>query len=211
MTTNEIENLLSFIPCDQLSRAEWLKIGMAIKEGGADCSIWDRWSASDFDRYHNGECAKFWDKFTTGGGVTVATLVYMAKQYGYKKTVAPSQALDWDSPLEYYDSFDNAVSSEDPDDFGPTLLDWDTIEKNLQEQHQRELDIMQLFNGWLHDDVEDNLEENNITAELHELVYLIENVTDKRFDKDTFDLISCAIRYASKYTEKHIYKACNRL
>lgn len=39
----------------EMSRADWITVGMALKEEGSPCSIWDDWSRND-PRYHAGEC-----------------------------------------------------------------------------------------------------------------------------------------------------------
>ena len=50
---NNILSALSAIDVAQLTRAEWITVGMALKEEGYPCSIWDDWSKND-DRYHAG-------------------------------------------------------------------------------------------------------------------------------------------------------------
>ena len=56
---------------------EWVNVGMALKQHGVSCGVWDAWSASS-QLYREGECDRKWSTFT-GGGVTFATVVQMAK------------------------------------------------------------------------------------------------------------------------------------
>lgn len=72
--------LLNAIPPD-CSYDEWLKIGMALKHEGANCSVWDDWS-SHGHKYKPGECERKWKSFHRND-VTGGTLYHIACQYGY--------------------------------------------------------------------------------------------------------------------------------
>lgn len=74
--------MLDYIDAATLDRADWLRVGMALKSCGCGVDVWARWSATDPARYHPGECEKLWDGFKRQG-VTIATLHYMARQGGY--------------------------------------------------------------------------------------------------------------------------------
>jgi RecA-family ATPase len=98
---NNILSALSAIDVAQLSRAEWIAVGMALKEEGYPCSIWDDWSKND-DRYHPGECQKKWDGFHGNGKpVKGGTIVQMAKDRGWMPHPDRDQALNWDDTIEY--------------------------------------------------------------------------------------------------------------
>lgn len=98
---NNILSALSAIDVAQLSRAEWIAVGMALKEEGYPCSIWDDWSKND-DRYHPGECQKKWDGFHGNGKpVKGGTIVQMAKERGWMPHPDRDQALNWDDTIEY--------------------------------------------------------------------------------------------------------------
>ena len=98
---NNILSALSAIDVAQLSRAEWIAVGMALKEEGYPCSIWDDWSKND-DRYHPGECQKKWDGFHGNGKpVKGGTIVQMAKECGWMPHPDRDQALNWDDTIEY--------------------------------------------------------------------------------------------------------------
>ena len=71
---------LKYIDPASLDYQTWVNVGMALKQEGLPCSVWDDWSRSD-SRYHSGECAKKWESF--GGNpnpVTGATIVQLAKR-----------------------------------------------------------------------------------------------------------------------------------
>ena len=72
--------LLNAIPPD-CSYDEWLKVGMALKHEGANCSVWDDWS-SHGHKYKHGECERKWKSFHRND-VTGGTLYHIACQYGY--------------------------------------------------------------------------------------------------------------------------------
>ena len=38
---NNLESALTKIPCQDLTRDEWLQVGMALKHEGYDVSVWD--------------------------------------------------------------------------------------------------------------------------------------------------------------------------
>lgn len=63
MENNNILSALKAIDVASLSRADWIAVGMALKEEGYPCSIWDDWSRND-SRYHPGECEKKWNSFS---------------------------------------------------------------------------------------------------------------------------------------------------
>ncbi|MCC8081245.1 MAG: PriCT-2 domain-containing protein [Lachnospiraceae bacterium] len=63
---NNILSALKAIDVATLSRADWIAVGMAFKEEGYPCSIWDDWFRND-SRYHPGECAKKWNSFHGSG------------------------------------------------------------------------------------------------------------------------------------------------
>ena len=72
--------LLNSIPAD-CSYDDWLKVGMALKHEGANCSVWDDWS-SHGSKYKAGECEKKWKSFNRHD-VTGGTLYHIAVSYGY--------------------------------------------------------------------------------------------------------------------------------
>jgi RecA-family ATPase len=77
-----IEILSAINPAD-LSYDEWLRTGMAVKHAGLPLSAWDDWSRAD-SRYKPKVCADKWASFKgKASSVTIASLVEIAKRYGY--------------------------------------------------------------------------------------------------------------------------------
>lgn len=70
------------VRCDD--RDSWLQVGMALHSAGDEYfEHWDKWSR-DSEKYKDGECAKLWAGFDKNGRVTVRTLLFLAKQDGWK-------------------------------------------------------------------------------------------------------------------------------
>ena len=93
----ELTECLKYIRPADLDYQTWVNVGMALKQEGYPCDVWDSWSRPD-SRYHSGECARKWESF--GGNpnpVTGATIVQLAKERGMP--VAESRALDWDDEI----------------------------------------------------------------------------------------------------------------
>ena len=97
----DLLELLEYIDPSELNYADWVAVGMALKEAGYTASDWDSWSRRDFSRYHAGECAKKWDTFQgSAAPVTGGTIVQMAKDRGWRPASSdPGYALDWDSVI----------------------------------------------------------------------------------------------------------------
>ena len=99
---------LKYIDPASLDYQTWVNVGMALKEEGCPCSVWDDWSRSD-SRYHSGECAKKWESF--GGAakpVTGATIVQLAKERGMP--FREDRAFSWDDEISY--DFESAPKDE---------------------------------------------------------------------------------------------------
>lgn len=77
-----LDDILSHIPAD-LPYFEWVAIGMALHSEGYPLSIWEEWSKKG-SSYKPNECARKWQGFTCNKGVSLGTLIFIAKQYGYR-------------------------------------------------------------------------------------------------------------------------------
>lgn len=75
-------NMIAMIPVADLSREDWVNVGMALKNNGNNVSDWEQWSRND-ERFKEGECENLWQGFSYGGGLTIATIHDLAKKYGY--------------------------------------------------------------------------------------------------------------------------------
>ena len=112
-----ILSALSYINVAEVDRAAWIQVGMALKEEGYPCSIWDDWSRND-KRYHPGECEKKWAGFN--GNTTPVkggTIVQMAKERGWMPCADGPMA--WDDTIEY-DGNDGFNGFAPPDAWNPT-------------------------------------------------------------------------------------------
>ena len=113
---NHILSALKSLDVSNLDRASWLAVGMALKEEGFPCSIWDDWSKND-PRYHPGECEKKWAGFNgTGKPVKGGTIVQMAKDRGWMPST--EGAMAWDDTIEY-DGNDGFNGFAPPDAWNP--------------------------------------------------------------------------------------------
>ena len=83
---SEIEraiNALNAIPSD-LSRDEWVKVGMAFHAAGGNFEEFDSWSAQA-DCYQERACRETWKSFkSVEGGITAASLYALARGHGWK-------------------------------------------------------------------------------------------------------------------------------
>lgn len=97
----EIKEALQYIDPARLDYSEWLQVGMALKDAGATCDVWDSWSKRDSARYVQGETWNKWVSFQDSG-ITEKTLFKMAMNRGYKNTSDyGGHALNWND--EIYD------------------------------------------------------------------------------------------------------------
>ena len=91
---------LNTIHVADLDRADWLAVGMALKEEGYDWTVWDAWSQND-KRYKSGECKRLWNGFKGAGNpVKGGTIIQMAKDRGWT-SFGGDGVLDWNDAIEY--------------------------------------------------------------------------------------------------------------
>ena len=80
---DEIISALGCIPVRNCTYAEWLGIGMALKDAGYECAVWDEWSKDD-KRYIAGDCEHRWASFKgSEHPITVRTIRAMARKNGW--------------------------------------------------------------------------------------------------------------------------------
>lgn len=116
---NHILSALKAIDVSTLSRADWIAVGMVLKEEGYPCSIWDDWSRND-KRYHPGECERKWNSFHgSGTPVKGGTIVQMAKERGWTPFGGEDGCLNWDDAIEY-DGADGFNGFTAPDSWSPS-------------------------------------------------------------------------------------------
>lgn len=84
-----IKEALSFIPSD-CDRDTWVCVGMALKSelDGGGFTLFEEWSQGS-DSYNKQDTADTWKSISSGGGVGIATLFYLAKQHGWVNKGGP--------------------------------------------------------------------------------------------------------------------------
>jgi len=115
----DIEQALQYIDCSALSYSEWTQVGMAIKEAGLSCDVWDAWSQTDSSRYHHGECDRKWLSFNGNAKpITQAYIFMLAKENGWRTYDGNDETLEWDGVIEYDGDEAKPVKQWNPvDDF----------------------------------------------------------------------------------------------
>lgn len=115
---NNILSALKAIDVSKVTRAEWISVGMALKEEGYPCSVWDDWSRNDV-RYHPGECERKWNSFRgSGTPVKGGTIVQMAKARGWTP-FGDDGCMSWDDTIEYDGVTDGFSGFTPPDAWDP--------------------------------------------------------------------------------------------
>lgn len=124
------ENVLSALrglDVATLTRAEWITVGMALKEGGYPCSVWDDWSRFD-GRYHAGECQKKWNSFKgSGDPVTIASVIDLAKQHGWVPNYSSDKVYGWDDEIGYDGDSFQGFSEQKWDQSGELITYLETL------------------------------------------------------------------------------------
>jgi putative DNA primase/helicase len=77
------ERALSFIPAD-IERDKWWKVGAALKHefGEPGFNVFDGWSRAG-ESYAETDVRDTWKSLKSDGGITIATLYALAKEYGF--------------------------------------------------------------------------------------------------------------------------------
>lgn len=115
---DSILNALNFMPVSQLSRDEWISVGMALKEEGYPCSVWDGWSKND-TRYHHGECERLWNGFRGNANpITGGTIIRMAKDRGWTP-FGGDGCMNWNDEIEYDGTSDGSSEFNSSDSWDP--------------------------------------------------------------------------------------------
>ena len=87
----DVEDMLTVIPSDE--RDIWIRVGMALRRSYGDDAfdLWNNWS-SKAPSYNARSMRTHWRSFRGSGGVTIGSLIYLAKQYGWApRRQEPSQ------------------------------------------------------------------------------------------------------------------------
>lgn len=83
---NNVLKLLSKLD-PSMPNDDWVKVGMSLHDWDPlkGLELWENWSRGG-DNYNEGETEKRWRSFDIGGGVTLGTISYMAKEVDYDET-----------------------------------------------------------------------------------------------------------------------------
>ena len=96
----DLNECLKYIDPASLDYQTWVSVGMALKEEGYSCAVWDSWSRND-SRYHSGECEKKWESFHGNAKpVTGASIVQLAKDRGMA-FAGEGHEIDWDDVISF--------------------------------------------------------------------------------------------------------------
>ncbi|MCD8207532.1 MAG: AAA family ATPase, partial [Bacteroidales bacterium] len=88
-----------YIRPSELSYEEWCNVGMALKQEGYTCDVWDEWSRPD-SRWEEGACQRKWNTFNgSDKPVTGGTIIQMARLRGWEYFDLDG-CMDWDDPIE---------------------------------------------------------------------------------------------------------------
>lgn len=90
----EVELALGYIPPDEYET--WIRVGMALKAGGCECSMWDNWSSTS-EKYDASEIESKWNSFRNKG-ITLGSLFYLAGEHGYRSQPQDTEADEQGRP-----------------------------------------------------------------------------------------------------------------
>jgi hypothetical protein len=98
---HQINRMLTIIDPDALSYEDWVKVGMALKStcGEDGLELWDEWSAGGARRKNN-ECKIRWKTFQEDGPVGFGTLLFMAKEAGWRPLPGDVHNSNLDAEIE---------------------------------------------------------------------------------------------------------------
>ncbi len=85
-TDDDVERALSHVSAEDYDT--WVRIGMALKDGGHAFGLWDRWSGQSSKYPGAREAQKKWDSFNREG-LHIETVFYEAIQAGFKPEPKP--------------------------------------------------------------------------------------------------------------------------
>lgn len=95
---NDLKQALDYLSPAGLTYTEWAMVGMALKQAGLPCALWEQWSARDGGRYHKGECARKWESFRGNANpVTEGSIFKLAMDRGWPGSAGSE--LDWDDEI----------------------------------------------------------------------------------------------------------------
>ena len=118
---DEIRRILrDFVHAKNLTRDEWCSVGMILRRYDFSLEDFQAWSKDD-SRYSTEACATQWKSFKSaeelqGTGYTVATLIKIAKQFGYKsskQSKSPAQVQNNNADFNGNDFMQDSIEDLD--------------------------------------------------------------------------------------------------
>lgn len=98
VTDDELLSMLSYIPNADLDYDSFIQIGMALHSSGASFSMWDNW-AQQSSKYDGKDMEYKWHSFgKSANPVTIGTLIYMAEQNGWARSVTFDLGANYSAP-----------------------------------------------------------------------------------------------------------------
>lgn len=139
---NRLIDALNALDVSTLSHNEWVSVGMALKQEGYPCQVWEDWSRND-RRYHPGECEKRWATFNgSANPVAGGTIIEMARSRGWTPWTGISGVMGWNDVIESDGSDPDPApgrkSGEDLILYLETLFARDEYVGYVCDAHQRE-------------------------------------------------------------------------
>lgn len=94
-----LQSALNAIPITEVTREEWINVGMALKQGGHPVGMWRDWSAGDPSKFHEGECEQKWDGFHgSSKPLKPGYIVKLAERYGWSR-YENNGYMDWSDQI----------------------------------------------------------------------------------------------------------------
>ena len=94
-----MQEALAHIDPSLLDYQEWCNVGMALKQEGLPCDLWEQWSARDAARYHPGECHRKWNSFRGNETpVTAGTIIQYAIDQGWSP-IGEGHEIGWEESI----------------------------------------------------------------------------------------------------------------
>lgn len=94
LTEQEIATALTYLDAN-CTREEWVRVGMAVKSelGASGFDIWDDWSRTAAGKYNSKDARDTWKSIKPSGGITIATLIHEAQQFGFNLDEAKREPI----------------------------------------------------------------------------------------------------------------------
>lgn len=123
-----IYSALQSIDVADLTHDEWVQVGMALKDAGADVLVWDEWSRNDA-RYHAGECKRLWENSFNGcdNPVKAGSIIKMARDRGWSGKRAGHE-LDWNDEIQYDGRSFSHSADQLTRDISSNADDWNPVQ-----------------------------------------------------------------------------------